>query len=295
MQPALEFYTDRINGFADMDYRQRRNAAAQADLDDKQHTKSTLKEIFRVKPAEGAVSNYGFKNQYGAQVQCYTLKQCVPMRNLAKRARTAKQEKASQNLARRARVNSHKNQAALLARKCVDSNKVILDTETTELYGKVISIALVDASTLEVLYDSLVFTSDAISEKAFQIHGISQDDLKDAPSFEDVCKEIAVIMAGKTWTAFNLNFDKSCLENSRHKPDAECYQWINNASVCVMYDIAVPFIGARNRHGTISLSDSLHYCGLEFEGEAHTASVDALGTAKLMQYIGEQALITHID
>lgn len=57
-----------------------------------------------------------------------------------------------------------------------------------------------------------------------------------------------------------------------------------------MFDIAVPFFGSTNRFGTISLADSMACCGLEFEGTAHKASVDAIGTAKMLQFIANQVI-----
>lgn len=292
MQSPLDFYIEKIDGFVDMDYQQRREAATKAGLADKQHTKTSLKEIFRAKPAKDAVSEYEYKGDYGNHVQCYMLKQCVAMRNPSKASRTKAQIEATEKLTRKNQVNSRRNKAALLAKECVDSNRVIaIDTETTDLYGKVISIALVDVTTTEVIYSSLVHTDDKINLGAYEVHGISDDDIKDAPSFEEVCIDISELMRDKSWTAFNLKFDKACMENSRHDPNAECYKWLERMSVCVMYDIAVAYFGATNRHGTISLADTMYCCGLSFEGEAHTASADAKAVARVLQYVGKQALI----
>ena len=293
MQTALDFYIDKIDGFADMDFQQRRDAACAAELDTKQHTKTTLKEVFRVKPKQGAISEYEYKGDYGNYIQCYTLKQCTPMRNLVKKPRTKAQNEATEALALRSRASSHRNQIALLAKECVDSRQVVaIDTETTALYGKVISIALVDVTTLDVLYDSLVYTDEEIVEEAYSKHGISSDDIKDAPSFEQVCSEISEIMTGKSWAAFNIEFDKACMENSRHDPHASCYDWFKNMSVCVMFDIAAPYFGPTNRrYGTISLSDTMACCGIGFEGRAHTAVTDAKAAARVLQYIANKAII----
>lgn len=291
MQTALEFYTDKIEGFADMDFQQRRDAAIDAGLDDKQHTKTTLKEVFRAKPAKDAVCEYEFKGDYGSYIQCYMLKQCVAMRNPSKKPRTEAQVEATRKLTKKNLVSSRKNQIALLAKDCVDSSEVVaIDTETTDLYGKVISIALVDVTTCEVLFDSYVHTDQVITEEAYYVHGITAEDIKDAPSFEQVCTEISEIMEGKYWAAFNLEFDKACMENSRHDPDAECYQWFERISVCAMRDISAPYFGSTNRYGTISLSDTMVFCGLSFEGEAHTAAADAKAVARVLQHIGKQAI-----
>lgn len=291
MRTAIDFYSQKIEGFADMGFEQRRIAATEAGLSEKHHTKTTLKEVFRVKPEKGTVSGYEYKNSYGTWVQCFTLKQCIPMRPLNKNPRTEAQVLASQHLAHGAKVKSRKNQAALFAREIIESgNLVSIDTETTDLYGTVVQVALVDVVTSNVLYESLVHTDQEISNGAYEVHGISQDDIKDAPTFESVSCDIANIMEGRRWTAFNLDFDKTCLENSRHTPDAPCYGWIQNADICTMYDIAVEYFGATNRHGSISLADSMYFSGLPFEGRAHSAVADAMAVTRLIQYIAAQAI-----
>ncbi|WP_017630641.1 hypothetical protein [Vibrio sp. 624788] len=95
---AIDSYTDKIEHFETMTFQERRDAARIANLDDKQHTKSTLKAIFRVKPAPNSVSNYRYINSWSQHVECFTLNQCVNMREPSKIPRSKAQVAASETL-----------------------------------------------------------------------------------------------------------------------------------------------------------------------------------------------------
>lgn len=291
VETALEFYISKIDNFESMTFEERRAAAQEAKLADKQHTKTTLKELFRVKPAKGEMSRFSYKNGYG-EVLCFTLSQCVPMRALAKSARTAAQEEATRRLIKHNSINSLTNQVALTAAHAVNSGDLlVIDTETTDLNGQVIEIAVVCAKTASRLYSSFVKATESISDEAFSVHGISEKDIEDAPSFEQVATEISKLFTeSKRWTAFNIEFDHNVMLNSAHNKNANCYKWLNQSCFCSMYGIAAPFFGATNKYGSISLANAMGCCGIEFEGQAHSASADAVATAKVLQYIANKAI-----
>lgn len=290
MSATLEFYKDKIENFESMSFEERRKAVTALKLDDKQHNKATLKGIFRVKPAKLAVSEYSFKNHFGQLVDCYTLSQCVPMKALSKKPRSSAQKAAALKLAEASRKGSNRNAAALKALQAVNSGDLVcINTETTDLNGRVIQIAVVCVKTAKVLFDSYVHTTEEISPEAFAVHGISAADIANAPSFEQVASDIAKIIGDKKWTAFNIDFDYKVMANSTHDKTADCYSWLEQKSFCAMYDIAAEFIGATNKYGSISLANAMAFCGVEFEGKAHSASADAVATVKVIQCIARQA------
>ncbi|MEZ9585756.1 hypothetical protein [Vibrio cyclitrophicus] len=88
---AIDSYTDKIEHFEAMTFQERRDAVRIANLDDKQHTKSILKAIFRVKPDPDSVSEFSYKNSWGQCVECFTLNQCVKMREPSKKPRSKSQ------------------------------------------------------------------------------------------------------------------------------------------------------------------------------------------------------------
>lgn len=297
MSITLEFYKEKIENFESMTFEERRAAVTDLKLDDKQHCKSTMKAVFRVKPAKDAVSEYSFKNGVGKHVDCYTLSQCVPMKALSKKPRSSAQKAAALKFAEASRKGSNRNAAALKALQAVNSDLFCIDTETTDLNGHVIQIAVVCVKTAQVLFDSYVHTTEAISPEAFAVHGISAIDIANAPSFEQVATDIAKIIGNKKWTAFNIKFDYNSMLNSAHDEDdydscrvlPDCYNWLEQKSFCAMYDIAAEFIGATNKYGSISLANAMAFCGVEFEGKAHSASADAVATVKVIQCIARQA------
>ena len=175
-------------------------------------------------------------------------------------------------------------EAIALAKHLVESKAVVIDAETTDLYGEVIQIAGVCCNTLEVLFESYVKPSCQISEGAKAVHGIDDSMVSDAPTFDQVANDIKAVLGDKEWIAFNLPFDKNVMLNSRK--DETDNKWITeNTGSCAMYDLAVPILGATNRYGTISLANSAARFGIEFEGAAHDAAADALVTAKVVQAI----------
>lgn len=290
MKSAINFYIEKITGFEVMTFEQRRDAAKELKLDEKQHTKATLKAIFRMKPSKEAVSNYSYKNGYGRHVECFSVSQCVPMRALPAKPRTSAQRAAAERLKHASIVGSKKNQAALRAKRAIDSQMLVIDTETTDLKGQVIQIALVCLKTGDVLFDSYIKATEKISPEAFNVHGISEGDISDAPSFEQVAKEISKIIGDRKWTAFNIEFDYQSMINSAHDKSAKCYEWLEQKSFCAMYDIAADFFGATNKYGSISLAAAMECCGVVFEGKAHSASADAVATAKVIKYVANEAI-----
>jgi hypothetical protein len=84
---------------------------------------------------------------------------------------------------------------------------VILDTETTDLDGYVVEIAVLDAATGEVLLDSLVNPGCPVHPEAYWIHGISDADLADAPSLAEVWPRLLAATGSRTVLAYRAEFD----------------------------------------------------------------------------------------
>ncbi|ELP5729269.1 3'-5' exonuclease [Vibrio vulnificus] len=291
MESAIDFYNRRIDGFGAMSFEERRDFVVKARLDKQYHTRPTLKALFRVKPSPDAISEYGYINDYGMHIECFTLEQCIPMRPISVSQRSSDQLAATQALVHRNRIRSGANQAALLAKSMMERDVCVIDCETTDLDGVVIQVAIVSTLSGKCLFESYVATDEVISEGAYSKHGIDASMLVGAPSFDDVAQTITAVLNGRQWTAFNIAFDELVMRNSLNgDPSSPRYAFLNNRAPCLMYHVAVPVFGARNRHGTISLTDSLDGCGLSFKGAAHQASVDALATASMVRYLASIAI-----
>ena len=90
---------------------------------------------------------------------------------------------------------------------------VILDTETTDLDGRIIEISIIDAATGTVLMDQLINPQGApICAEARTVHPISPDDLATAPTFTQVRPRLEDVVADRVVMAWNAPFDRERIE-----------------------------------------------------------------------------------
>ena len=91
---------------------------------------------------------------------------------------------------------------------------VVLDTETTDLDGVVIEIAVVDACTGETLLDTLVNPGGVpVSAGARAVHGITDDELATAPCWADVVPRFLAAAGARRNLAYNaFTCQTSCRE-----------------------------------------------------------------------------------
>jgi DNA polymerase-3 subunit epsilon len=92
---------------------------------------------------------------------------------------------------------------------------LILDTETTGLgQFEIIEIAITDLNG-GVILDTLVKpTKFLISEKAREVHGITDDEVKDSPTFLELFPKFKSIVENKTVLIYNAKFDISAIQQS---------------------------------------------------------------------------------
>lgn len=103
---------------------------------------------------------------------------------------------------------------ALLARR----DWVILDTETTGLSGadEIIQIGIL-GSDGSVLFDSLVRPTRPIPPSATLIHGITDEDVADSPSYPEIFERVRNILSGKTVIIYNADYDLRLLRQTGAK------------------------------------------------------------------------------
>lgn len=96
-------------------------------------------------------------------------------------------------------------------RRCSPSRIVSIDTETTGLNknsDEILSIALVDGSGRELFYSLVKPTRRKRWPDATKIHGITWNDVKDAPELLDLYGDIAPIINGADLViGYNLEYD----------------------------------------------------------------------------------------
>jgi DNA polymerase-3 subunit epsilon len=102
------------------------------------------------------------------------------------------------------------SQRVLRDKKCI-----ILDTETTGLNStaEIIQIGILSISG-ETLMDSLFRPSDPIPEEASKIHGIKDEDVKNAPLFSNLHAKVISIIKGKRILIYNAQYDMRLLKQT---------------------------------------------------------------------------------
>ena len=105
------------------------------------------------------------------------------------------------------------------ARACLRPGAaVVLDTETTDLDGVVIEIAVVDACTGEMLLDTLVNPGGVpVSAGARAVHGITDDELATAPCWADVVPRFLAAAGARRILAYNAAFDSSAIAATQQR------------------------------------------------------------------------------
>lgn len=92
---------------------------------------------------------------------------------------------------------------------------VVLDTETTGLSSidEIVQIAMIDGAG-EVLLDTLVKPTISIPLAAWNIHGISDADVAEAPTIAKVQPRIVETIGRRQLVIYNANFDLTLIRQS---------------------------------------------------------------------------------
>ncbi|MGF1427072.1 3'-5' exonuclease [Kitasatospora sp. LaBMicrA B282] len=107
-------------------------------------------------------------------------------------------------------LRSKRLQTVLTARRwSAKGVAAVIDTETTDLFGRVCEVAAIDAHTGRVLIDTLV--NPEVPNRATHIHGITDAMVADAPTWEEVLPKLRRGLAGRTLLAYNSEYDRSVI------------------------------------------------------------------------------------
>lgn len=126
---------------------------------------------------------------------------------------------------------------------------VILDTETTDLDGYLVQLAVLRASDGAVLLDTLVNPCWAISPEAQRVHGITTEQVANAPTFTDIERTLRKLLTGKLVAIYNLAFDHGVLEREVRRmwrqlglPDTDPEQAVEEWFHCAAWlDVMPPY------------------------------------------------------
>ena len=113
---------------------------------------------------------------------------------------------------RREREYREKELPAWAREVLADPATVILDTETTgrESDARIVEISVMTAGG-EVLLDTLVNPGVSIPEEVTSIHGITDEDVAGAPSFEEILVQLTAVLDRRRCLIYNAPFDMARL------------------------------------------------------------------------------------
>jgi DNA polymerase-3 subunit epsilon len=171
-----------------------------------------------------------------------------------------------------------------------EANFCIIDVETTglsPLYNGIIEIGMVKVSNLKVIekYHSLINPAKDIPFFITQLTGITNDDVYNAPFFEDVADEILKFIGEDILSGHNFSFDLSFLR----KEFRYCGKGpISNPSLCTLKLARRLFPTLRSK----SLSSVCKHLNLHNSSE-HRALGDAEVTARLLIKLLKEIKLKH--
>lgn len=180
------------------------------------------------------------------------------------------------------------------------NHAVILDTETTGLdeHAQIIELSAICAKTGTVIVDQLVKPTIAIPADATDIHGITDQDVIDAPDFHMVfSSHFLPLLNGRTIITYNVDFDIRMIRQSLalHCNNAylqsveQMFSLVN--PVCAMCWYA-QFYGERGVNGQYQWQSLTRACDQQdvdvSDLNAHRALADCEMTRRLIQTVNPQ-------
>lgn len=120
----------------------------------------------------------------------------------------------------------HEAAAGWARRVLGDPKCVILDTETTGLHdaARIVEVAVLGMDGT-VLFESLVNPGVPIPPEATAVHGITDEMVKDAPTFSDILVPLTGALINRKIVVYNRDFDKRRLALELHRHYAA--RWVN--------------------------------------------------------------------
>lgn len=113
-------------------------------------------------------------------------------------------------------------------------NVVIFDTETTDLNGEIIEIAVIDLDG-NVLLNKRIKPVGEMNPDAQAIHGISLDMLANEAAFPDIHAELCKVFEGQAVLSYNIDFDRGRMKADCERHGLELPKWSGTNCIMEMY------------------------------------------------------------
>ncbi len=158
---------------------------------------------------------------------------------------------------------------------------LVLDTETTGLDdGEIVQIAIVHSSG-QTLLDTLVKPAKLIPADATRIHGITEDMVKNAPTWPELTENLKALLDGKNVVIYNAVYDRKMMHKSQERHGLDKIEWKEIATFHCAMEAFAEFYGDwneyRGNYRWQKLVTAARHFGVKVEN-AHNALGDCLMT-----------------
>lgn len=179
----------------------------------------------------------------------------------------------------------YKKIAAQTAYGLLQNDFIILDTETTGLdaSARIVSIAMIDRDGRELL-DTLIDPGRPIPREATAIHGITDHDVRGAPTMALIAPQIDSFCATRPTYIYNAEFDLKMLNQHMGRMPAV----MRHSCVMKLY---AQFRGERGSYGSWKWHKLTTACGQlgirDIEQRPHSAIGDCLRTLAVLRAMAD--------
>ncbi|MGD8524685.1 MAG: 3'-5' exonuclease, partial [Thioalkalispiraceae bacterium] len=175
---------------------------------------------------------------------------------------------------------------SLLDKPIAKSRFIIMDTETTGFHAyagdQIVSIAMIEYQGLQNtgnIYQTLINPGRTIPAESTAIHGITDDDVSQAPVIEDALPDILNFIADGIIVGHHIQFDIRFL-NKTLKP------YLGLTLQNPWLDTMLLFLAHEKRLGHYQLEEATSHYGIEIH-DRHTALGDAQAAGVLFTHLAQ--------
>lgn len=174
------------------------------------------------------------------------------------------------------------------ARGWIAAGAVVLDVETTGL-GDDAEVIEVSVSDLDgnIILESLVRPTRPIPAEATAIHGITDEDVANAPTWAEVHDDFCLVTAGVPVVIYNANYDVRVLAQTAAVVGLPSFE-LDARCAMLLY---ANWYGERKENGRLrwqKLAVAAEQCGFAMD-LAHRAAADCQATAAIVRYMAGES------
>lgn len=167
---------------------------------------------------------------------------------------------------------------------------VILDTETTDLYGEICDLAIIDTKGKE-LYNSLLKPTCEISADAMKLHHITNEMVASAPTIADEWSKICEIVGSRKVITYGAVFDSARLDQSLAAYNMPTCEWQFECAITRYADFwNAPSKGRYSNAPYQKLEIACYQQGIMLPPGLHRAMPDCKATLSLIRKVAATGL-----